>query len=186
MVLVIENIDEANIDLLNADGVTTPDGKPFYDLRNVMTAEALGAGEQTADITLLLNNTERRCFTLEVQLYEQNLTESVPLGKPVKSFAIALDPLPAEYALEVNRPNPFNSQTQIAYQLPEPGLVSLIIYNALGQPVRKLVQGEQQAGFYEVVWNGLNSQGQSVGTGLYFYRLVSHKFTQTRRMLLLK
>jgi hypothetical protein len=56
----------------------------------------------------------------------------------------------------------------------------------LGQSIRMLVQGAQGPGSYTAVWNGRDEQGRGVGNGLYFYRLASGEFAQTKRMLLVK
>ncbi|MCZ6631850.1 MAG: T9SS type A sorting domain-containing protein, partial [bacterium] len=85
-----------------------------------------------------------------------------------------------------NHPNPFNPATTISYQLLHPGEVSLVIYNALGQQVRALVQSRQNFGTYQVTWDGKDALGHSVSTGVYFYRLISNSTVQTHRMLLLK
>ena len=93
---------------------------------------------------------------------------------------------PAPFTLGPNYPNPFNPATQIAYELPEAAEVRLAIYNALGQEVRTLVQGRQEAGYYRVTWDGKDAAGRSVSSGLYFYRLMGSGFAETRKMLLLK
>ena len=95
-------------------------------------------------------------------------------------------PMPSTYTLSRNVPNPFNPSTQIAYQLPEPGEVSLVIYNLLGQQVRALVQDHQEAGAYRVTWDGTDAYGRPVASGVYLYRLTSGTFIQTHRMMLLK
>ena len=85
-----------------------------------------------------------------------------------------------------NYPNPFNPATTISYQLLNPGEVSLVIYNTLGQQVRTLVQSRQNFGTYQVTWDSKDALGQPVSSGVYFYRLISNGTVQTHRMLLLK
>lgn len=85
-----------------------------------------------------------------------------------------------------NVPNPFNPSTLIAYQLPEAGRVSLVVYSLLGQPVRALVQDHQEAGYYKVTWDGKDAYGRPVSSGVYLYRFVSKGQVETKRMLLLK
>ncbi|MCK4776410.1 MAG: T9SS type A sorting domain-containing protein, partial [Candidatus Krumholzibacteria bacterium] len=93
-------------------------------------------------------------------------------------------------SLSQNYPNPFNPTTQITYYLPEGGLgpvtVSLVVYDVRGARVRTLVDATSTGGKYTVEWDGRNDHGQSVGSGVYFYRLVGQNFTRTRKMLLLK
>lgn len=91
------------------------------------------------------------------------------------------------YALDAkNYPNPFNPETTIAFSVPKAGPASLKIYNTKGQLVRTLVNDAREAGNHSVVWNGMDNQGNSVSSGLYFYRLSSDGNTVTRKMLLAK
>jgi len=86
-----------------------------------------------------------------------------------------------------NYPNPFNPVTTIAYQLKEPGRVTLNIYNVAGQLVRTLVDANREAGInYEARWDGTTRSGERVASGVYFYRLVAKDFVKTRKMVLLK
>jgi hypothetical protein len=88
--------------------------------------------------------------------------------------------------LEQNYPNPFNPSTAITFELPKAQEVELKIFNSLGQEVASLVSGRQRQGTHMVFWNGLNQQGQPVASGIYFYRLKTDNFTQTRKMLLVR
>jgi flagellar hook assembly protein FlgD len=90
------------------------------------------------------------------------------------------------FRLEQNYPNPFNPSTQIEYELPASTEVTLKIYNLLGQEVKTLVTEIQGKGVYTVEWNGTNHNGLEVAGGIYFYRLISDTFVQTRKMILLK
>jgi|GEM_PF-226243 len=94
--------------------------------------------------------------------------------------------LPTTFAMAQNYPNPFNPTTSIKYQLPEMSKVRIVIFNMLGQQVRTLVNTEQQAGYYEQVWDGLNSRGQQVSSGVYFYSIQAGKYQKTRKMILLR
>ena len=101
------------------------------------------------------------------------------------------DVLPGEYQLHPNFPNPFNPTTTIRYQLPGRAEVNLKIFNVLGQEVVALQNGAQPAGNYEIAWDGRNTAGKIVASGLYFYRLEAtdangERFQQIRKMLLLK
>ena len=93
---------------------------------------------------------------------------------------------PTEYALGQNFPNPFNPSTTIEYDLKEDGMVSLKIYDILGQQVRELVQEWQPTGRYRVVWDSRNQGGAEVANGIYFYELRSGNYRALRKMLLLK
>ena len=98
---------------------------------------------------------------------------------------------PQQTLLLANYPNPFNPETWIPYQLAAAADVTLTIYAADGQQVRKLAIGHQPAGRYEnrsraVYWDGRNQVGEPVASGLYFYTLSAGKFTATRKMLIMK
>ncbi|MCG3118755.1 MAG: hypothetical protein ALAOOOJD_01019 [bacterium] len=94
--------------------------------------------------------------------------------------------VPTEYALEQNYPNPFNPETWIKYQVPVSGHVRLSIYNAIGQQVRVLVDGEQPAQYYSVMWDGRDNAGNPMPSGIYIYRLESEKFTAIKKMIMMK
>ncbi|MCH7954479.1 MAG: T9SS type A sorting domain-containing protein [Candidatus Marinimicrobia bacterium] len=121
----------------------------------------------------------------EVYVIKQNSsTEWFIIAQSV-IFPVGIDDedhtLSISYKLNQNYPNPFNPVTNISYTLPISSEVSLIIYNLLGDEVARLVDGFQQAGEYNTTWNASN-----VSSGIYFYRLRSGNFVQTRKMVLLK
>ncbi len=87
-----------------------------------------------------------------------------------------------KYSLEQNFPNPFNPSTQIKFQIAKTGLVSLKIYDVLGREVKTLMNEEKTPGNYSVEFTTNNS----ISSGIYFYRLESGSFSQTRKMLLIK
>jgi flagellar hook assembly protein FlgD len=89
-------------------------------------------------------------------------------------------------SLVQNFPNPFNPQTTLAYSLKEPGNVTLSIYDVAGRRIRELVSAQRPAGAYKVVWDGTDSKGSKVASGVYFYKLVAGSFTDTKKMVMLK
>jgi hypothetical protein len=99
---------------------------------------------------------------------------------------VVSDGLPKEYALDQNYPNPFNPTTQLAFALPKAGHVRMDVFNVLGQKVTTVVDGEYPAGNHTVTWDGTNSSGGSVSSGVYFYRIEADSFSKTRKMMLLK
>jgi len=89
--------------------------------------------------------------------------------------------------LEQNYPNPFNPQTTIAFALKQRARVKIDVYNVSGELVKTLLDETRDAGAYSnVTWNGTNNAGQTVSSGVYFYRLVTNNFSQTKKMVLLK
>ncbi len=93
---------------------------------------------------------------------------------------------PQSYSLSQNYPNPFNANTQISFALPQAGKTTLEIFNILGQKVNMLVDEYMTAGFKIVNWDGRDGSGREVPSGIYFYRLHSEKFLQTKKMLILQ
>ena len=91
------------------------------------------------------------------------------------------DGLPVEYSLGQNYPNPFNPVTVIRFSLPHKAKVLLEVFNLLGQRVEVLIDKELEASSYKVDFNA-----KRLSSGIYFYRLISDNFVQTKKMLLLK
>lgn len=85
-----------------------------------------------------------------------------------------------------NYPNPFNPVTSIRFELPENGPVRLEVYNILGQRVRTVLDQNLSAGIHEVAWNGIDSDGNPLSSGVYFARLQTDSKTHIHRMVLLK
>jgi len=97
------------------------------------------------------------------------------------------DPVvPMVTALYQNYPNPFNPETTFNFSLKEAGKVRLDIYNLRGQLVRCLVNGNLNRGIHNLVWNGKDTNGRSVGSGVYLYRLETKDYSSTRKAMLLK
>jgi len=94
--------------------------------------------------------------------------------------------LPVDYSISNNYPNPFNPLTSINYSLSRKSRVTIEIYNVLGQKVITLIDANKLAGEYQVDWNGKDSKGRLVSTGIYFYKFQAGDFVDTKKMLLLK
>jgi hypothetical protein len=89
--------------------------------------------------------------------------------------------------LEQNYPNPFNPQTTIAFSIKDRARVKIDVYNVAGQLVKTLLDETRGAGSYtDVRWDGTNGANQPVSSGVYFYKLVTNNFSQTKKMVLLK
>jgi len=118
-------------------------------------------------------------------------------GSLVKESEVASNQLSVtSYQLEQNYPNPFwsaatsrfagNPTTTISFALPEAGEVSLAIYNAMGQLVRKLVAGEMAQGRHSIVWDAKDDRGLQMASGMYLYVIKAGSFSAQRKLILMK
>jgi photosystem II stability/assembly factor-like uncharacterized protein len=97
---------------------------------------------------------------------------------------LGVDPyavVPSEYSLSQNYPNPFNPSTKIKFALPKEGAVKLYVYDASGRVVETLVNQKMNPGTFEVTWKGTD-----LSSGIYFYRIESEGFSETKKMILIK
>ncbi len=105
----------------------------------------------------------------------------LPLVSSVTDVTADNNYLPTDYALYQNYPNPFNPTTKIKYEVPKTSVVTLRVYDTLGSEVQTLVNGEQPAGVYEVLFDA-----SRLASGVYFYRLRTNGFVETKKMILIK
>lgn len=94
--------------------------------------------------------------------------------------------VPAVYSLGQNYPNPFNPATVINYSMERKGKIDISIFNVLGQHVKTLVNGEVEAGTHQAIWDGTDQNGATVASGVYFYKMITDKFVDTRKMALMR
>ncbi len=94
--------------------------------------------------------------------------------------------VPSVFRLVQNTPNPFNPVTTVAYDVPRDSEVSVRVYDVAGRLVRTLVDGVQDAGAHQIVWDGRSDRGESVGSGIYFCVMEAPGFRDSRKMTLLK
>ncbi len=119
-----------------------------------------------------------KTYTYQVSIIEN--------GIPVTFFETSVSIPVARFALEQNHPNPFNPVTTIRFTMPASGQVKVAVYDANGRLVKTLLDEVRSSGPNAVEWDGTNSAGRSVGSGVYFYRLSAGNLVQTRKMTLLK
>ncbi len=94
--------------------------------------------------------------------------------------------IPDSYSLKQNYPNPFNPSTTINLDLQKSGQATITIFNLLGEIVAVPFDGIAESGSNKVIWDGRDSYGNSVASGIYFYRLVADKYTESKKMTLMK
>lgn len=119
-------------------------------------------------------------------------SESSTASVPTLLQKVLAGGMPQSYSIFPNYPNPFNPVTTIKYDLPEESSVTLKIYNMMGHEITTLVNGNIEAGYQNVIWDGKDSHGNPVSSGMYLYRLVAisresdREFHMTRKMVLLR
>ena len=102
------------------------------------------------------------------------------LGKQVGE-TVSLEQVPYEYKVFQNYPNPFNPTTTIHYELPLEGFVTLKVFDVLGKEVKTLIEGYRTEGRYEVQFDAT-----ALTSGMYFYRIQTGSFVETKKMILLR
>ncbi|MDH3215372.1 MAG: T9SS type A sorting domain-containing protein, partial [Candidatus Krumholzibacteria bacterium] len=185
--------------IINRFDVLQPTGTAQADLVSSQSGNAYVISQATANSA----GSTARVLLTGFSLHEAHSARNVfPAARPEILYDVLVffqNPLPtpsgidpqalvvADY-LDHNYPNPFNPSTTIRYGIRRPAHVSLRIYNAAGQLVKTLVDGMQipRAEGFAVEWDGHSDSGVSVASGVYFYRLVTSDFVQTKKMVLLK
>ena len=163
------------------------DGKAAKGQGRLLSVTCTAIGNGTSQLTLdnFLAGTRRGEKTRSIPP-EMTITVGGTRTAPE-----AAEMLPDRTALLMNYPNPFNPETWIPYQLTDAADVTVTIYDIRGVRVRQVAVGHQPAGFYQrrsraAYWDGRNTLGERVASGLYFYTLTAGDFTATRKMLIRK
>lgn len=118
--------------------------------------------------------------------YQGNAPDMGGKESPFTVDISAEQTLPNIFRLHQNYPNPFNSNTAITYELPKRTEITLMVYNVAGQVVRVLTKGERSTGSHVIRWDGTDSQGQAVSTGLYFIQLKRSGQVHVIKIMLIK
>ena len=127
-------------------------------------------------------------YTVSLRVMD-NITESVEIKEDyieVTGAGITSDIIPLKTMLYNNYPDPFNPTTTINYSLKENSKVELKIYNIKGQLIKTLVNEFKHSGEHSIIWDGRDSNGNRVGSGIYFYKLRAGDFQKVRKMVLLR
>ena len=181
----------AEADLLKAENGETPIFLTHSEAGKVDVANALIDGGSVTGEGMVATLTFKvlREFEDEArfEIAEGVVFDTQQLTNPVVVLdALSVESTPTEFALIQNYPNPFNPETTIKYNLAEGAEVQLRIYNIVGQLVRTLVAEQQPAGRYQVRWAGRDDRGMVVSSGIYFYQIAAGKFSDVKRLMLLK
>lgn len=137
-------------------------------------ATTLDNGSYEAQLSIHSNDPEFPQLTVPVLVYLQGVGVDDGLE------------IPDTYVLKQNYPNPFNPTTTIRYGLPETSDVSLVIYDLKGRVVQSYQHKDHMAGWVDVSWNGTNSRGEAVSTGVYLCRMFAGDYSKTIKMVYMK
>ncbi|MCD4665487.1 MAG: T9SS type A sorting domain-containing protein, partial [Bacteroidales bacterium] len=129
----------------------------------------------------ILDAGDKICISREFRATSEDMWAFVPTNVIEKNVE-----LPNSFALYQNYPNPFNPITKIKFSIDKQSVVSLKIYNIMGQEIVELLNKNICSGTHSVQWDGNNKLGQSVSSGLYFAKLISNKQDKLIKMLLIR
>jgi hypothetical protein len=178
-------LDPAHYTTYSGDGEIICQYKKLEDIQS--NTIGIENGSQMIGLQYVYNNNyATTAYSLERGLAIKFTTEA-----PYGYLYVGIDDDQAQgnadgYSLEQNTPNPFNSSTVISYSIPHQSNVTLGVYNFKGELVCTLQSGQQEAGKYSIEWNGLSDNGNTISSGIYYYRLQTEDYTRARKLLMLK
>ena len=126
------------------------------------------------------------CNLFSIPNYSSELTVTDLSASNAFGFLVSTSLVPENYELSQNYPNPFNATTKISFGLPEASHVRIDIYSVTGQIVRTLIDADKAAGRYTEEWDGRDSRGHAVSSGIYFSRFQAGSEIRSMKMTLLK
>lgn len=182
--LKIENSGTAPLEILGMS-FSNPNAFGFQNLSLPFTIPA----KDSSEVELFCFSQSPANFDEKVYIFSNSLAnyDTVNIFAEIVLSALEnFNEIPKVFSLEQNFPNPFNPITTIKFGIPKESFVKLTIFNVLGQKVKTLVSEELQPSFYSLKWNGTNDFGNLVSSGVYFYKIETGDFKQTKKLLFLK
>jgi hypothetical protein len=181
--LVAENTNSNEITLTWTDNSAIEEGYIIERKQGAQTTFAFldtlkGGGDEYID----KNVEQGQTYIYRVKAFKGSLESSYSNEASNNTTGINEEEgIPKEYSLSQNYPNPFNPTTNIKFALPKPGLTKLIIYDLIGREIEVPINKELEAGYHQI-----NIDATDLPTGVYFYRIQSGDFIQTKKMILIK
>ena len=179
-------LDPDPIETLHYQVIFTTTYEDWLSLTNFISSEII---EEDTSIILQLENDSRYYWGVMVtdsDGFSLLSNDSLPQELIIGNLNISDFNFPSKFSLYQNYPNPFNPVTKIKYDIANQGNVSLSIYDIKGRKIISLVNKQQEAGTYSVLWNGRNDFGENLPGGLYIYRIQSGSFLSTKKLLYIK
>jgi len=157
--------------------VVTPQVKAQYSIAN----SVFGNGyTPQANSSYQLKGTLGQAISQKEIIINQTVSKLILTGFNNSSL------VPTRYELSQNYPNPFNPETSISYDVPKTSFITIEVFNLLGQKLRTLVNEKKNPGTYQILWNGLDDQGQAVSSGVYLYKMQAGDFAAMKKMVLVR
>ncbi|MFC1725670.1 T9SS type A sorting domain-containing protein [candidate division KSB1 bacterium] len=174
----------------NVGGGTSPFSYQWYQYFPPLEGQEVVVGEWIilhGETSQTLTCADIRDFKLKVRVidtipdsvYSPEFYVTIHLDK--RSITSATNLVPKKFDISQNYPNPFNPSTDIKFQLPEASKVTLKVYDMLGREVAELINGNRNAGYHSVTFNAVN-----LPSGVYIYKIRAGKFTDVKKMILMK
>ncbi|MBN1398783.1 MAG: T9SS type A sorting domain-containing protein [Bacteroidetes bacterium] len=165
--------------------ISTTTGSGFSLTKKIAYADGI---IPTITIYVRFAPIEERSYTGDITNTAGGITKTISVkGTGVSVTAAVITENPTGYILGQNYPNPFNPTTVISYKLKEKSDVKITVYDILGREIAVLVNEVKDAGDYTTEWNGSNSAGLQVGSGMYFYIMKTNTgFVSTKKLVLMK
>ncbi len=168
------------------EDVETPDSLLQYQFAasndSLLRSYNVAAGELTLSAVLQFHGAVMLTVTVSDDSSAAAEDSLLVIVEPVTGIDPFAGKIPDDYVLFQNYPNPFNPSTRIRFGLPKASMVTLEVFNILGQRVITLINGKQLTAGYHV----MQFDGSHLASGLYLYRFQAERFTQVRKMLLMK
>ena len=175
----ISTSKDKNSDLLILSGVNSIEKNYNYFLGFIGDQNNFSNDASLFDIPIKVKGRENQ----NVEIYfEYSLNGARYFGKRL----ITVVPVPEDFSLKQNFPNPFNPTTTIYYDIPIDTYVELTVYDIVGRQVATLIDSFELKGFKSFEWNGKDTNGNKLGSGLYFYQLKSENIIKTKKMIMIK
>ncbi len=149
----------SNIDVSGSSSIVILDGNTICADEITVQQDATFTAEYYGNVL------EGNCTTIITPTGDGTITLPVEITD--------IESLPDKFTLKSAYPNPFNPTTTIQYGIPDARDVSIMIYDLMGREVSTLFHNEQQAGWYEITWNGLLNNGSLAPAGIYLFKIVA-------------
>jgi hypothetical protein len=174
----VEILDAATDEVLGTSDNVTYDSLHVFNYDNISYQVNMeGIGNKTIKLRLKVSANS----DVEYSLKSSYATENVLLKRQVKNTVVTLHTKVNSYDLSQNYPNPFNPATTIKYQIPKAGMVTLKVYDILGNEVESLVNEFKNEGRYNV-----NFDASKLASGVYIYQIKSSDYMSSKKMVLIK